>query len=256
MPRRAPRPPRFSFDDLAESVSGFRAGEDDDPALSGPQMVAMLAPPPPLLQPEWDWGARMQLPPIRNQKGWNACVAFSAVAMIEARRSLVLHRQDRLIPGFIHNCLLGIGDPAAWANPTLALDACALHGVAVGNEDRLPVPPQVCGLDQRVPIAGWGWHMGANNILNALVSDGPLMVTLYVDPPFFTHRGPSVYAVQPNPAQMFPHAVLLVGYDAAEGWAIVLNSAGPDWGVGGVGRVQIGIGGLISQRSAAAVRAA
>jgi hypothetical protein len=173
--------------------------------------------------------------------------------MIEARRRRVLNSSTRLVPGHIHNCSLGITSSTASAPVGDVLQACVSRGVAVGDNDGLPVAPSLCASPHVVRLSSWGWETGLNNILNRLVSYGPMLATMNVDQSFFNMRGPGVYDASQAPgAQLVLHAVLLIGYDVDAGWAEFLNSAGSDWGVNGIGRARIGgAGQFLEPRSAA-----
>lgn len=240
-----------SFYELANAAPNFQPPADDDPASQNLFSDVLADVEPALLHRTWNWRDHMVLPHARNQGRWNACVSFAAAAMIEARRRLLLHMPTRLIPGHIHNCSLGINSPVTPSNPTQVLNACTAIGAASGQDDSMPVAAGVCASTSLVRISGWEWIMGRNNILNKLVTDGPMLVTMTVDLSFFNDRDGAVYSLPANPGQTLLHAVLLVGYDVDQGWASVLNSAGADWGVGGFGRVAIGSGGLITARSGA-----
>lgn len=239
-----------SYAELARSARLFGPSADDDPGADAQLAWALEGTPVELAHRAWDWRDHIELPRIRNQRAWNACFSFATAAMIEARHRIKLARQTALIAGYVHNCILGITDPRQATGAVDVLDGCRDIGIAEGPEEPLPVRASTCGSPNRVRIAGWEWIQGRNGILNDLVANGPLVVSMFVGDDFFEFEGSGIYQLAAGPSLL--HAVLLVGYDVDGGWALVQNSGGADWGVGGVGKVRIGSGGLIDPRSGAA----
>jgi hypothetical protein len=147
--------------------------------------------------------------------------------------------------------MFGISDVDTSVDPEAALERIRDDGVALGENDHFPVADVVCASSNLYQIQDCGWVVGRNAILNELVQRGPILTTMRVEEPSFRNAGDEVY-VMPGGGQAFDHAILLLGYDAEAGWVRFLNSFGPGWCEGGVGRARFGSGGLFVDYSAAA----
>lgn len=207
---------------------------------------------PALLANSCDWTGRIPNPQVRNQGAFQACVSCAIAGMIEARYWLSYEQQIRVVPGYIHNCLFDIHDHSTSVDPGDALDRIQQNGIARGNDDRIPVPDDVCASTELLRIDDCGWVVGRNAILNDLFEKGPLLATMTVEENSFRSLGNEIYQKPGDGGRTYDHSVLLVGYDLDEGWVRFVNSFGTAWGVGGAARARFESGGLLRDFSAAA----
>jgi len=207
---------------------------------------------PPLRQRRWDWTGTIPAPHVRDQGPFQACVSCALANMIEARHWIRRNTHITVVAGYVHKCLFGIGDFERSLDPGAALPGVKRDGIAVGPDAGFPVGPSVCTARDLFRIDDCGWLIGQNVILNHLVENGPLIATMRVEDQSFRALGSGIYQMPPEGAgRRYLHAVLLLGYDIDSGCISFLNSFGPSWGVGGVGKVRFGSGGLFITSSGA-----
>jgi C1A family cysteine protease len=192
----------------------------------------------------FSWRDRM--PPAREQGECGSCWAFAVMGALEASEAVYNAKKLDLAEQFAINCVPVYPDNATNCDgqyPSVLAEYLMGH----------PVPaeaamPYVSGLDLKVgpcteglppasrvkawASAGARWYdPTVGEIKEALVSHGPVVTWVYVDPRyFFNYRG-GVYDADldgyPN------HAVAIVGWDDARKAWHVRNSWGPSWGEDG-----------------------
>ncbi len=202
-----------------------------------------------------DWREAGVVPPTRDQGDpmrFNTCSSFALVAVIEAVRAIRGLPAVTLAPGFIHRCLLGL-DETRTATPRMVVEAVRAGGVAAGFAGDYPFPPDRCGVQDRVTIAGSTLvnaptDEGRNAAAMQAIDDyGPILADMHVDAGFFSLGAGEVYAPAPG-EPTFLHSVAVIGFERGARYWLVLNSTGAGWADGGVGKVAFGAGGLISKR--------
>jgi hypothetical protein len=68
-------------------------------------------------------------------------------------------------------------------------------------------------------------------MVEALKAGFPLITSIYIDGGFERYDGRAPYSRRPGPSDRPPHAICIVGYDAAARVWIAKNSLGPQWGM-------------------------
>ena len=196
----------------------------------------------------WDWrnvGGQDYTTAIRDQDNCGSCVAFGANGAIESRLE-VNQQNPALNPDLseAHLFYCGCGnccDPG-W-NPSQAMDFATRTGVA--DEACFPYtdydqPCDPCDdWEARVTkICGWSGVTSTADMKQALVDSGPFEATFYVYEDFGDYSG-GVYRHTWG-EYLGGHAVTVVGYDDTEGYWIVKNSWGTNWGESGWFRIAYG----------------
>jgi hypothetical protein len=233
--------------ELAEALAGF---SDSDPdGLEWPReefWEKHLQAPPAASPPRVDWREVGAVPPPGYQGPCNTCTSFAVVTAAVALHYLKTGVRVQLAAGFIHVCLLGKPCPQG-AGPGEALREAAAHGIAYGFPGDYPYPPELCTTGNRFPIQGAQPLVGLNESMHAIATQGPLVGDMLIDPEFLRVGPHDVYRYQDTPDKRL-HSVAVVGYDQPQGYWIVSNSFGTQWGDGGFGRIAFGSGGLLVAR--------
>lgn len=180
--------------------------------------------------------------PVKDQGSCGSCVAFAVVASIESRLEVRLMQpglNPDLSESHIFYCGGSWGCAGGWWN-YLALDYIVEHGVS--DEACFPyldkdLPCELC-LDweeRTVNLTHWVGVEGMDEMKQAIADNGPLSVVMEVRGDFFYYKS-GVYCPT-IPWLVGLHAVEIVGYDDEEGYWIVKNSWGTDWGEDGWFRI-------------------
>lgn len=181
--------------------------------------------------------------PIKDQGQCGSCVAFAVVASIESRLEVRLGRPDLnpdLSEADVFYCGCGACCWKGWWN-YLALDHIVGHGVS--DEACFPYrvgdpPCELCPDREKrtVNLTHWSGVQGHDEMKQAIADDGPISVVMEVRLDFFGYVG-GVYCPEGAPWFVGLHAVEIVGYNDEEGYWIVKNSWGTDWGEDGWFRI-------------------
>ena len=193
-----------------------------------------------------DWRTGGAVPTPGYQGACNTCTSFAVVTAAESLHYLKTGVKIRLATGFVHVCLLGRSCQQG-ASAEEVLDEAAAHGIAYGFPGDYPYPQNLCATGNLFSVRQRQWLPGPNEGMNAIAMQGPVVGDMWIDPEFL-HVGPAdVYRYQETPSRRL-HSVAIIGYDQPQGYWIVSNSFGTQWGDGGFGRVAFGSGGLLSDR--------
>ncbi|MBI4425321.1 MAG: C1 family peptidase [Elusimicrobia bacterium] len=195
----------------------------------------------------FDWrlsGGANYVTPVRDQGGCKSCWAFSTTGALE---SYVLRTRgaDREAPDLAEQTLLSCADAGTCEEGGFQDEAMRfIEKVGLPEEASHPY----ASLTGECGALGQGWEASARRvgrwlrvdqnvdaIKAALVEHGPLPTTMAIFTDFWFYGG-GVYARSTGTLEGF-HAVLLVGYDDAEGAFTVKNSWGEGWGEDGYFRI-------------------
>lgn len=199
---------------------------------------------------DWrDQGGRSWLGPVLDQGNCGSCVAFAALATLEAQLAIALERPylaHSVSPQALFAC---IGSCANGSFPRSATKHLEREGAL--DEACLPYTAGVSGREGRCGVglcrdaaqrrtrvvrtrtaAASGGSV--DQVMEALVK-GPVMTTLRVYEDFQFYRS-GVYRTTGGKV-LGGHAVSIVGYDAPQRYWIIRNSWGEGWGEKGYARV-------------------
>lgn len=182
---------------------------------------------------------------VMNQGNCGSCVAFAAIATLEAQLSISNNTpwlRPQLSPQALFACGGGSCDrgwfpssAASYMKRNGVIDnACAPY--TMGSDGKDVACTQFCAnqSERTLKIAGSnnprGWFGSAAQVKEAL-KKGPLMTTMTVYEDFLTYSG-GIYKSTSN-RSVGGHAVSLVGFSDEGRYWIVRNSWGADWGENG-----------------------
>jgi len=198
----------------------------------------------------FDWRAQGGCTPVRDQGGCGSCWAFATVGALECNVLIRDGQSVDLSEQWLVSCnAAGYGCDGGWfahqyhqATP----DACGQSGAVL--EAAFPYQaadlPCNCPYARAYTIDSWAFvGNGASvpavaAIKQAIYTYGPVSVAVYVDGAFQAYGGGVFNASAPG---VVNHAVLLVGWDDAQGAAgvwILRNSWGSGWGEDGYMRIE------------------
>lgn len=198
----------------------------------------------------FSWCEQGACPPVRNQGGCGSCWAFGTVGLLE---SAILIRDGvsrDLSEQYLVSCnTSGWGcnggwwahDYHAWRVPAGEPAAGAVYEGAFPYiaSDASCNPPH----EHHERIADWA-YVGNSSvpsvdaIKQAILQYGPVAAAVCVDSAFQQYRG-GVFQGSAT-CQGVNHAIVLVGWDDADGAWILRNSWGPNWGENGYMRIAYG----------------
>jgi C1A family cysteine protease len=206
------------------------------------------------LPASWDWRQHGGVTPVKNQASCGGCWAFSTIGTAEAMILLKTGVTADLSEQELISC-----NNSGWScsGGNYAFDMLVNSG-AVG-EGCFPyqaanVPCQ-SGCPYLYKLNSWGYVgnyysvPSVSAIKNAIYTYGPISVCVAVDSYFQAYSGGVFNA---NTATQIDHAVMLVGWDDANGCWIMKNSWGTGWGESGYMRIAYGCD-LIGYASAYAI---
>lgn len=180
--------------------------------------------------------------PIKNQGSCGSCWAFAVTAALESQAMMGTNgTQVDLSEQILVSCS-GAGS-CSGGYPGSASDY--IRNVGLPLESCFPYTAtnntcsNACADWQASTYKVNGWHTASSSsypqkvtdLKNALYTYGPVVATFYVYNDFFSYTS-GVYSYTTG-AYAGAHAVLVVGYDDAQGAFIVKNSWGTGWGISG-----------------------
>lgn len=190
------------------------------------------------------------LGPVMNQGNCGSCVAFAAVASLEARASIsagLPWLRPTFSPQQLFSCGGG-GCESGWLPDSAAR---VLQSKGIVDEACMPYTSGSTGQDvscsqkcsdasqRSVKIAGYSkpssWFGGSAEAVKAALKNGPLVTTLNVRADFVTYKSGIYKSV--TGSTLGGHAVSLVGYDDSRRAWLIRNSWGTEWGENGFGWV-------------------
>lgn len=192
-----------------------------------------------------NWRAAAPIP--GDQGSFNTCTSFAVAFVIETLHYLKNHTRIKLAPSYIHSCLLGrpLVSPAS---PMVVANAVAAGGVAYGFPNDYPFPVDHCSTGNVYRVSHCVELLTANEAMNALAYQGPVLADMYIDPTFFTLQTGAIYQYQPSDYDRL-HSIAVIGYDLSQRCWLIANSFGDGWCDKGFARVAFGSGGLLDTRS-------
>jgi len=229
------------------SVSGLSSQEKLELTLPGkipkPKRVIRSPPSARAFAEHFDWAENNGTTAVRSQGSCGSCWAFSAIAamesafLIDANKNLDLSEQY-----LVSKCCDAGNCGGGWPDEALK----EARDVGIPDEACFPYrgrgsPCEVCDgwEDRAYKIKGlMSIESTADNFKWAIGEYGPLSVVIRVPDDWYYYRG-GVYSPVTN-VGWANHAVLLTGWDDADGCWIIKNSWGKGWGNEGYARVKYG----------------
>jgi len=186
-----------------------------------------------LLPPFFDW--KNWMTPVKNQGGCGSCWAFATVGSVEAKfrieannpsLDIDLSEQDLVSCANLGGCggASNLYDPFVYIRDKGIVDENCFPYAAAN------IPCSPCGGGRLYKISNFSSFL-YQNIKDALVQYGPLCCGLNIPTDIFYYNG-GIYEPTTTSliSQISGHAVVLVGYNDIEGYWILKNSWGPNWG--------------------------
>jgi len=195
----------------------------------------------------FDWRALGGCTPIRNQGSCGSCWAFATVGALECNILIKDGRSVDLSEQWLVSCnRSGYSCSGGWFAHEYhqwATDRCNHAGAVL--EQFFPYvawnAPCYCPYPHRYFINRWAYVGGSSGvppiaaIKQAIMTYGPVSVAVYVNAAFQAYSGGIFNGCASGTVN---HAVVLVGWDDAQGVWILRNSWGPNWGEGGYMRIR------------------
>lgn len=205
------------------------------------------------LPAQWDWRSQGGVPPIRNQGACGSCWAFGTIGGFEAWLMIKNHVSVDLSEQHLVSCN-GEGwgcNGGWWAFDMLVQPGAVLESLFPYAASDLPCPP---GLVYAHQASGWAYVDGDNQIADtqkikeAIYQIGPVAAAVYVGTYFQAYTG-GIFDKDEAKAgwlscatdKSVNHAIILVGWDDAQGVWILRNSWGSGWGEAGYMRIKYGV---------------
>lgn len=200
---------------------------------------------------EADWTSE-----IADQSTCGSCVAFATCSALESRVRIIEADADHQVSmseAHLFFCCGPADCDAGWT-PWEALKKSRETGLISAADFPYTSPPDqiVCSVDRQSlpPIAKvdrWKKYDNKNEnslskIKNALAKRGPVIAGMSVFDDFVYYKSGIYRPVSSDLIGL--HAIVLVGYDDAQGCWIVQNSWSKDWGECGFGKIGYGTCGI------------
>lgn len=172
--------------------------------------------------------------PVKDQGQCGSCWAFSSAESIEGQLGLNGHLANVSAQNFVDCVRLDAGCGGGWMDDALAY--AEAHGVETESDYPYHAITQTCQADPaRATIRPTAYVNVAktNHALKvALITFGPLSIALDASGEFMEYSNTSakVFTDDTCDPEMPDHALLLAGYNDAEGYWIVKNSWNTGWG--------------------------
>ncbi len=205
------------------------------------------------LPTQWDWRDHNGVTAIRDQGSCGSCWAFGTIGAFEcfllARNSVTADLSEQ----HLVSCNpWGYGCNGGW----WAFDLLVNPGAVLESQFPYVAADVPCpsGLTYAYQASGWAYVDGENQIANtqkikeAIYQIGPVAAAVYVGPYFQAYTG-GVFDKEEakggflscSADKAVNHAILLVGWDDAQGAWILRNSWSAGWGEAGYMRIKYGI---------------
>ncbi|PWB75581.1 hypothetical protein C3F09_02110 [candidate division GN15 bacterium] len=198
----------------------------------------------------FDWRTEANgMPPIRNQLSCGSCWAFATVGVFECNIKI----KDQTVVDLSEQWLVSCNrngyscDGGWWCHHYFlnTTDRCNGTGAVMESEFPYTWSNGTCGCPypHEYFIDGWGYVSGQYQIPSedqmkqAIMDHGPIGVGVAANAAFQAYGGGVFNGCTGGPIN---HAVVLVGWDDAQGVWILRNSWGPYWGEGGYMRIPYG----------------
>ncbi len=196
---------------------------------------------------KWDWrdvNNQNWLTPVSDQGNCGSCVAFAAVAVVEAQYAIT-NKLSWLKPQFSQQMLFDCGQGSCdvgwlpeWASYQLRVGgvtdlSCAPYLLGATGKNGICIENYCEGQKDRTlkivktttPSTRFG---GNDKTVKAALKNGPLLTTLNAREDFLYYKG-GIYKTK-NSKKVGGHAVALVGFDDEKKAWLIKNSWGEDWG--------------------------
>lgn len=196
-----------------------------------------------------NWQTPPPLRPAMDQGDLNTCTAFALCATISDLKQIQSKGKIRidLSPGHLHWCLAGLAG-ADSLDVRTALDLTKNNKVALVTPNDYPYNPAKCSAaNGYLGIRSYSTVYTRDDAKAALQS-GPIIATMFLYANFKDYVD-GIYRPQPGVPIIGNHTVELVGYNDEAHYWIIKNSAGPDWGNGGLAYIAYGTCGLFTENS-------
>ena len=235
------------------SASGWTKAEKRLRSLPGPIPTPVKAP---ITTPEgvrydaaFDWrdkDGKNWVTPVRNQGSCGSCWAFGVIGAVESAALIYTEDPDMAIDlseqHLVSDCCSAGSCSGGYPVGALAY----IKNTGVPDETCFPYTAKNCACD---PCAGWetrAWKITDYGYVEstedafkfALQEYGPMSVVIRVPDDWFYYQE-GVYTPVTD-VGWANHAVVLIGWDDADGCWIVKNSWGKGWGENGYARVKYG----------------
>ncbi len=199
------------------------------------------------LPPAWDWRQHNGVTPVRNQGGCGSCWAFAATGAMEAVMRINLALSVNLSEQWLVSCTNAGSCSGGWHDSAMNYmscggpkDPCGASGAVLESSFPYVASDAPCGCPYSHPYCLRGYQSvtwTTSAIKSAIYNHGPVATTVYVNSAFQSYNGGIFNACQNSPIN---HAVVLVGWDDAQGVWILKNSWGTGWGESGYMRITYG----------------
>lgn len=207
---------------LVASAEGF------DQVLSTPRFAAPAS-------IDWRNNNGNWVSSAKNQFNCGACVSFATIGTVEARLKIGCKdtsRNDDFSEAHLFYCGCGQCCETGW-NFAPALDYAMNTGLAPDVAWPFTPTNEACNTNvaPTFKIVGWKRALSTAERKQSIATKGPMVAGMKVFDDFFNYGG-GVYSPTTTVVAGY-HAVVVVGYDDAQGCWICKNSWGSNWGEGG-----------------------
>lgn len=192
----------------------------------------------------FDWREKAQLAPIEDQGSCGSCWAFSTAATFQDVKRIFGETED-----LSEQYLLSCANPKEWScnGGFFAHDAHkSPRGAVLASEYPYTGTDSTCksSINYRWRLTSWSYLSNSENpsvdeIKAAIYKYGPVSVGVAVDDAFSSYRG-GIF--EDTGYRSLNHAVNIVGW--GNGYWIMRNSWGTDWGENGFMRIKFGANGI------------